>query len=117
MTAIEIFVIVFGLYLGYWIVSKLMAGNGKSEPRNDARVEDTDRSAASSVEDLPWYDVLEVNRNASVDELRVAYQTQISRYHPDKVAMMGQEIRDVAERRSKAINAAYRRALQERGLA
>jgi hypothetical protein len=116
VTAVEVFVIVFGLYLGYWIVAKLIGGNGKPTSKNDARVED-DRSAASSVADLPWHDVLEVSRNVSVDELRAAYQAQISRYHPDKVATMGQEIREVAERRSKAINAAYRQALRERGLA
>jgi len=28
-------------------------------------------------------------------------------YHPDKVAFLGREIRDVAERRSKEINNAY----------
>ena len=45
------------------------------------------------------------------DEAR-AYKRRISEYHPDKVAQMGEEIRALAERRSKEINAAYDEAMR-----
>jgi preprotein translocase subunit Sec63 len=56
---------------------------------------------------LDPYEVLGVTRDATLDEIRAAYQTKVQQYHPDKVASMGPELRDVAERRTKEINAAY----------
>ena len=40
-------------------------------------------------------------------EIERAYKVKISQYHPDKVAQMGIEIRELAEAKSKEINAAY----------
>ena len=40
----------------------------------------------------------------------------MSEYHPDKVASLGKEIRELAERKSKEINAAYRDALFANGV-
>ena len=40
-------------------------------------------------------------------EIKKAYQALIQQYHPDRVADMGPELRDVAEERTKEINAAY----------
>ncbi len=42
-----------------------------------------------------------------MEEIRAAYLMRISEYHPDKVAALGKEIREVAERKSKEINVAY----------
>ena len=42
-----------------------------------------------------------------MDEVKSAYRTLIAQYHPDKVSRMGDEIREVAERKAKEINAAY----------
>ena len=45
-------------------------------------------------------------------EVGMTTSLQISEYHPDKVAKMGDEIRAVAERKSKQINVAYTEALK-----
>ena len=45
-------------------------------------------------------------------EISHAYKRRISEYHPDKVAHLGEEIRAVAERRSKEINVAYEEAMR-----
>jgi hypothetical protein len=40
-------------------------------------------------------------------EVKRAYRNKIREYHPDKVAHLGSELRDLAECKSKEINAAY----------
>ena len=117
MSTIEILVIAFGLFLGYWVVSKLF--NSKS---NRDRENSEDTSADSSrpgpqQERIPeWFDVLKVSRNASSEEIQAAYKSLIRQYHPDKVATLGEELKALAEEKSKEINAAYQAGLRARGL-
>jgi curved DNA-binding protein CbpA len=53
------------------------------------------------------YAVLEVPENADAETIRDAYRRMAQQYHPDKVGHLGPEIRAVAERKMRAINAAY----------
>ncbi len=54
------------------------------------------------------YETLGVDRSVAGEELRAAYLSRIAQYHPDKVAALGAELRELAERKSKEINEAYR---------
>lgn len=38
----------------------------------------------------------------------------MSQYHPDKVASLGPELRDLCERKTKEINTAYDQAMAEK---
>jgi len=53
------------------------------------------------------YVVLGVSRSASEEEIRAAYRREMANYHPDKVAHLGTELQELAERKAKAINCAY----------
>lgn len=53
------------------------------------------------------YAVLEVPEHAGTDEIEQAYRKKISDYHPDKVANAAPELKALAERRAREINAAY----------
>ena len=53
------------------------------------------------------YETLGISPDATLKEIKKAYQALIQKYHPDRVADMGPELRDVAEARTKEINAAY----------
>jgi DnaJ like chaperone protein len=53
------------------------------------------------------YDVLGVNKSASPDEIKTAYKRLATKYHPDKVAHLGEEFRALAEQRFKEIQKAY----------
>jgi len=75
------------------------------------RHEQTERQGGDQF--APWSVVLEVSADAPVEEIRAAYLKRISEYHPDKVASLGKEIREVAERRSKEINIAYSLAMEQ----
>jgi DnaJ-class molecular chaperone len=55
------------------------------------------------------YKILNIGRNATKDELTSAYRKLVKIYHPDRVAGLAPEYREIAERKMKIINAAYRR--------
>jgi DnaJ-domain-containing protein 1 len=61
-----------------------------------------------------WSEVLDVPAAAHIDEIKAAYRKKMAQYHPDKVASLGPELRDVADKLTKEINAAYDRANLER---
>ena len=63
-----------------------------------------------------WAGVLELPADAGVDEIREAYRRLMGQYHPDKVASLGRELRELAEAKSTAIGLAYQQALAERGV-
>ncbi len=114
MTATEVVVIVACMIIGYWLVSYFM--RDKQEVEFTSEAPSRTQAPPESVNFVPsWDQVLGVSLAASRDEITAAYKQQISQYHPDKVANMGEEIRELAERRSKQINAAYDAALRERG--
>jgi DnaJ like chaperone protein len=117
MSSSDILMIVGCLVIGYGLVSMLLRKPG---PPPTAR-----RPPASAVDDatpLPlqqrapphWSSVLEIPRDATVDQIRDAYRRLISQYHPDKVAALGRELRELAEAKSKDIGIAYQEALMER---
>ena len=78
MSANEVIAFVVFALLGYWIVSFLLQRRSQ-----------------------PWHQVLNIDANASVDEIRAAYQALLSRCDPD-------EAREIA--------VAYREAMRSRGV-
>jgi DnaJ like chaperone protein len=53
------------------------------------------------------YSVLGVDPDASPEEIRKAYRHLANKYHPDKVSYMGEEFRELAEKKFKEIQDAY----------
>ena len=51
--------------------------------------------------------VLGVPKDASVDEIKKAYRALIRQYHPDRVASLPVEFRQLAEKKSKELREAY----------
>lgn len=113
MSLEEIGVVTLCLFGGYWVVSFLFSrgrprpGPGTAPPPPSEP--ETGGAAAH------WAEVLGVSPDASAEEIRRAYQQRIGEYHPDKVATLGPEMRDLAERKSQAINVAFDEARRVRG--
>jgi DnaJ like chaperone protein len=61
-----------------------------------------------------WYHILGVGESATIAEIREAYRRIIMQYHPDRVNTLGPELKALAERRTREINAAYERACRLR---
>ncbi|NNC82154.1 MAG: DnaJ domain-containing protein [Flavobacteriales bacterium] len=62
------------------------------------------------------YKILEIDPSVSNDELKQAYRRMAKRFHPDKVASLGDEVRQGAEEKFKKIQEAYEQIKKERGL-
>lgn len=54
------------------------------------------------------YAVLNVPKDASQEDIKKAYRELANKYHPDKVHHLGDEFRELAEKRFKEIEEAYR---------
>ncbi len=63
----------------------------------------------------PWWDILGVSPHASVEEINQRYRQLVMQYHPDRVAGLGPELIEVAERQTRLINAALAQAREARG--
>lgn len=61
------------------------------------------------------YAILEVDPKASDDEVRKAYRRMAMKYHPDKVAAMGEEFQKAATEKFRKVQEAYELIRKERG--
>jgi len=85
------------------IVRDLLAPKSGSEGarQNTEAPSSTPKDVADALE------LFNLEGEPSWREVKKAYTETVQLYHPDKVAGMGQELRDVAESKMKSLNAAY----------
>ena len=62
------------------------------------------------------YRILEITPEATNDEVKKAYRKMAVKYHPDKVATLGEDVQKAAEEKFKAISQAYEAICKERGM-
>ncbi len=112
-------------FIGYRLVSAVLGFRLKRSTKNEEKARsdsnagaqsesksDSQKRARTDEENQQWFEVLGVSPAASVAEIKAAYRAKISGYHPDRVALLAEELRELAEERSKAINDAYATAMR-----
>ncbi len=62
------------------------------------------------------YQILDVKPTATDDEVKKAYYKMATKYHPDKVAHLGDEIKKAAEEKLQNLNVAYDEIKKQRGI-
>ncbi len=62
------------------------------------------------------YAALEINAEATDEEVKKAYRKMAVKYHPDKVAYLGDDLKNQANDKFQQLNAAYERIKKARGL-
>ena len=61
------------------------------------------------------YKILGIDANATDDEVKKAYREMAKKYHPDKVAYLGEDVRKSAEQKLREVNDAYDKIKKQRG--
>lgn len=61
------------------------------------------------------YKILEIDKSATVDEIKAAYRKMAKKYHPDKVVHLGEEHQKGAEEKFRQVQEAYEQLQKERG--
>jgi len=86
----------------WWLRRRLARAEAERSRTSAADTEDATENAA-------WdpHAVLGVTRGASAEEITRAYREQMRRYHPDRVAHLGEELRQLAHRKALEIQRAY----------
>lgn len=102
----------FAFAVGYVLVS-FIARLMKTEPPQtqptfaEPTITSVEQPRQLSDEDHKFAQVLGVHPQASADELEQAYQASLAKNHPNNVAHLDMEFRQVAERRTREIEEAY----------
>lgn len=61
------------------------------------------------------YKILEIDKSATVDEIKKAYRKMAKKYHPDRLAHLGKEHQKGAEEKFRQVQEAYETLQNERG--
>jgi len=61
------------------------------------------------------FQILEIESSASDDEIKKAYRKMAVKFHPDKVAHLGEDYRKDAEEKFKKVQEAYENIKKQRG--
>jgi DnaJ like chaperone protein len=62
------------------------------------------------------YRVLEIDASVNDDEVKKAYRKMANKYHPDKVAYLGEDIRKAAGEKFRKVKDAYETIKKDRGM-
>ena len=65
---------------------------------------------------LSDYKILGLESSATDNEVRKTYRKMAAKYHPDKVAHLGEDLKNLAEEKFKSLNDAYQNIKKERGI-
>lgn len=75
-------------------------------PKGDSNGNSNDRN----------YKILGISPSATNEDVKKAYRKMAVKYHPDKVATLGEDIQKAAEEKFKTISQAYEAICKERGM-
>jgi len=65
---------------------------------------------------LSDYKILGLDSSATDNEVKKTYRKMAAKYHPDKVAHLGEDLKNLAEEKFKSLNDAYQNIKKERGI-
>lgn len=58
------------------------------------------------------HEILEIDKTATKEQIQAAYRNAVKQYHPDKVARLGKELQDLANKKFIEIQEAYKQMME-----
>jgi len=92
---------------------RAMGGFGGSSEGREGSSRERESPSPKEEESDPYL-LLGVDRGEDEEEIKRAYREMLGKYHPDRVQHLGEEFREMAARKAKAINLAWQRIRKER---
>jgi len=113
MSTAELLTVIFGLLLGYGIISRWL-GRRQSPGGDPVNGED---ATGSDDPHREWvrahcHEILGVSPDAPFEAIYSAYRSKVHQYHPDRTEGLGPELRSLAARKIEDLNAAYAWAMR-----
>lgn len=100
-------IILYLLWHYFFRGRRVQPGNGsQTDNRQQSHSGAGSSAPGPSIPKTP-HEVLDVPRDASPEEVKAAYKKLAGKYHPDKVAHLGDEFKSLAEEKFKEIQEAY----------
>ena len=62
------------------------------------------------------YRILEIKRTVSDQEIKKAYRRMANKFHPDKIAHLGEEYKEIAQEKFKSVSDAYHKIKKDRNI-
>lgn len=112
MGGYELIAIVVFFLVGYWVVDFFWPKKKTDAPSASAPAPMQGNTAPG--ENAAWHEVLGVPPDATLEQIRKAYEEKSAQYHPSRVADMGPEFEQTALRMTRRINDAYDEAVRAR---
>ncbi|RLA91766.1 MAG: hypothetical protein DRG34_01660 [Deltaproteobacteria bacterium] len=95
------------LLLAYWFVKRVLPGGYRQTGSYHSGRPGQEESEPGAGAEKDPYEILDVSRNATPEEIKSAYRKKAQRYHPDRVTHLGDEFQRLAERKFQEIQKAY----------
>ena len=61
-----------------------------------------------------WFKILEIDKNASKEEIKKAHRKMVMKYHPDKLQGVSQDIIKLAEEKFRLVQEAYEKIMEHK---
>lgn len=108
---------VIGTYIGLAKedIDSIFAQFGRYNSNSGSQGSSSDNSSSYSNSESN-YRILGICPSATDDEVKKAYRKMAIKYHPDKVATLGEDVQKAAEEKFKTISQAYEAICKERGI-
>ena len=86
------------------------SNENKNQNQNHQKSQSKEQQSSTNAnlkDEFYYYKVLELSKGAKIDDIKKAYKTLISQYHPDKVSNLGSDLQKLAMKKTQEINEAY----------
>jgi hypothetical protein len=101
--------VAFCVLIGIWRMTSIK----EEEARDRQKQHEEAKRQQEARRECKWWEVLGISPEATLADAQKAYRLMMRQYHPDKVAGLGPELIQLAEQKSRELNAALDQAKQQ----